>query len=68
MKNKIFIVFPLVSPVAVFPQSNFRVLSSNYRCIIVDYTRHYSDNSVVIASTIDDVFVIIVLGDMAIIR
>ena len=68
MKNKIFIVFFLISPIAVFSQINFRVLSSVYCSIIVEFTPHYSDTSVLTVSRIDDVFVKIVLGDMAIIR
>ncbi len=47
MKSKISIFIFLLSAVAVFPQSDFKVLSSDLRSIIIEYTPHYSDTSIV---------------------
>ena len=44
MKNKILIVFFAFS-FLIFPQENFRIISSDNRSIVVEYTPHYLDTS-----------------------
>jgi len=47
MNSKISILFLLILAVPVFPQSDFKVLSSDFKSITIEYTPNYSDTSFV---------------------